>query len=81
MCIRDRELIERKFDEYIIANTEYNSRQLEFLRLLKKIFAERKHIEITDLGKPPLSEEHPLDYFKIEELKEIIKKCNEIKMC
>lgn len=76
-----KELIERKFDEYIIANTEYNSRQLEFLRLLKKIFAERKHIEITDLGKPPLSEEHPLDYFKIEELKEIIKKCNEIKMC
>jgi len=75
-----KELIERKFDKFILANAEYNSRQVEFLRLLKKIFAERKHIEITDLGKPPLSEEHPLDYFQIEDLKDIIKKCNAIKM-
>ena len=75
-----KELIERRFDEYITNNTEYNSKQLEFLRLLKKVFAERKHIEITDLANPPLSEEHPLDYFQIEDLKSIIKKCNQIKM-
>jgi type I restriction enzyme R subunit len=75
-----KELIERRFDEYITNNTEYNSKQLEFLRLLKKVFAERKHIEIRDLANPPLSEEHPLDYFQIDDLKAIIKKCNEIKM-
>jgi type I restriction enzyme R subunit len=75
-----KELIERKFDEYIIKKTEYTSKQLEFLRLLKKVFADRKHIEITDLAVPPLSEEHPLDYFQIDDLKLIIKKCNEIKM-
>jgi len=75
-----KELIERRFDEYIIEKSEFNSKQLEFLRLLKRVFAERKRIEITDLGKPPLSEEHPLDYFKIDDLKLIIKKCNEIKM-
>jgi type I restriction enzyme R subunit len=75
-----KELIERKFDEYITNKTEYTSRQLEFLRLLKKVFSDRKHIEITDLAVPPLSEEHPLDYFQIDDLKLIIKKCNEIKM-
>jgi len=75
-----KELIERKFDEYITNNTQYTSKQLEFLRLLKKVFADRKHIEITDLAVPPLSEEHPLDYFQIDDLKMIIKKCNEIKM-
>jgi type I restriction enzyme, R subunit len=75
-----KELIERRFDEYITSNTGYNSKQLEFLRLLKKVFAERKHIEIRDLASPPLSEEHPLDYFQIEDLKVIIKKCNKIKM-
>jgi type I restriction enzyme, R subunit len=75
-----KELIERRFDEYITSNTQYTSKQLEFLRLLKKVFAERKHIEITDLANPPLSNEHPLDYFQIDDLKLIIKKCNEIKM-
>lgn len=75
-----KELIERKFDEYIIKKTEYNSKQLEFLQVLKKVFANRKHIELPDLANPPLSNEHPSDYFQIEELKAIIKKCNEIKM-
>ncbi|MEA1925486.1 MAG: DEAD/DEAH box helicase family protein [Candidatus Altiarchaeota archaeon] len=75
-----RVLIERRFDEFIIENNVYGSRQLEFLRLLKKVFAERKYIEVRDLGKPPLAEEHPLDYFRIDELKEIVGKCNQIKM-
>ncbi len=73
-------MIERRFDEFILEKSHYSSKQLEFLRLLKKVFAERKHIEIIDLANPPLANEHPLDYFQIDDLKIIIKKCNEIKM-
>jgi len=75
-----RVLIERRFDEFIIDNNDYSSRQLEFLRLLKKVFADRKRIEITDLGKPPFEEMHPLDFFRVGELKEIVGKCNQIRM-
>jgi len=75
------ELIELKFEEFIIKNNDYNSKQLEFLELLKKVFAARKYIELSDLAKPPLSEEHPSDYFQIGELKRIIAKCNTIKVC
>lgn len=74
-----KELIEQRFDEFIMKN-HFNSKQIEFLRLLKKVFADRKHIEISDLAKSPLAEEHPLDYFRIDELKVIVKKCNQIKM-
>jgi type I restriction enzyme R subunit len=75
-----KELIEYEFDQYILAKTEYNSRQLAFLAVLKKVFANRKRIELPDLANPPLSNEHPLDYFRIEELKLVIEKCNKIKM-
>lgn len=75
-----KEMIERRFDEFIIETSHYNAKQLEFLIVLKKVFSQRKHIEITDLANPPLANEHPLDYFQIEDLKSIIKKCNEIKM-
>lgn len=75
-----RVLIERKFDKFIIEKNQYSFRQLEFLRLLKKVFADRKCIEIMDLGKPPFAEEHPRDYFRIDELKEIVGKCKQIKM-
>lgn len=75
-----RELIEYEFDRYIIKETKYTSKQLGFLLVLKKVFANRKRIELSDLAKPPLSNEHPLDYFHIEDLKSIIKKCNKIVM-
>jgi type I restriction enzyme R subunit len=75
-----KELIKREFDDYIIKNNDYNSKQLAFLQLLKGVFAERKHIELMDLGKHPFSEEHPLDYFQVDELKEVINKCKHIKM-
>ncbi len=75
------ELIELKFDEFIIRNSNYSSKQLEFLELLKKVFSARKYLELSDLAKPPLSEEHPSDYFQIGELKSIIDKCNAIKVC
>ncbi|MCK4614426.1 MAG: hypothetical protein KAU14_06455, partial [Thermoplasmata archaeon] len=72
--------IEKRFNEYIIANRDYNVRQLEFLTLLKKVFSERKWIELPDFAKDPLREEHPLDYFEFGELENIVKRCNEIKI-
>ncbi len=75
------ELIELKFEEFIIKNNNYSSKQLEFLELLKKVFAARKYIELSDMAKEPLSSERPLDYFQIGELKNIIDKCNAIKVC
>ena len=76
-----RYLIERRFDEFIIESSYYTSKQIEFLGLLKKIFADRKHIEMKDLGEQPFSDEHPLDYFSIDQLEAVIERCNKIKMC
>lgn len=71
-------LIETKFDEFIIRSHYYNSQQMNFLILLKKVFAERKYVEISDFGKPPLSDEHPLEYFQLSDLQFIVDQCNEI---
>ncbi len=75
-----KELIKQRFDEFIIKNNNYSSRQLEFLQLLRNVFADRKRIELTDLAKSPLKEEHPRDYFQIPELTSIVDKCKKIKM-
>jgi type I restriction enzyme R subunit len=75
-----KELIEYEFDRHINESQTYNSKQLSFLFVLKKVFADRKTIKLSDFANPPLSNEHPLDYFKIEDLKIIIEKCNQIKM-
>ena len=76
-----RSVIEKRFDNYITQNVHYTSRQLEFLMLLKMVFAERKHIDMKDLGEPPFAEENPLDLFSYEELEGIVEKCNNIRMC
>ncbi len=76
-----KELIEERFDKYIISGHHYNSRQMDFLLLLKKVFAERKHIEIEDFAASPLADERPLDIFRIDELRALVDKCNKIKMC
>ena len=75
-----KELIEYEFDNHINESQTYNSKQLSFLLVLKKVFADRKTIKLSDFANPPLSNEHPLDYFKIDDLKIIIEKCNQIKM-
>jgi len=72
--------IEREFDKHILENNQYNSKQIEFLQLLKKVFAEKKHLELKDFAKEPLSNEHPLDKFAISEIKAIVTKSNKIKM-
>jgi len=74
-------MIEKRFDDFITSNQQYNSKQLEFLMLLKMVFGERKHIEMRDLGGPPFEEENPLDLFTYDELEGIVEKCNNIKMC
>ncbi|MFA5108508.1 MAG: DEAD/DEAH box helicase family protein [Candidatus Micrarchaeia archaeon] len=74
-----RERIERQFDDFIIKNSHYNSKQLEFLHLLKRVFVEQKHLEIQDLGTSPLSDQRPLDLFEMEQLEMIVKSCQKIK--
>ena len=74
-------LIEREFDKHIIEkNQNYNSVQIKFLQILKKVFARTKRIELKDFTVPPLSNERPLDKFQALQLQEIVVKCNEIKM-
>jgi type I restriction enzyme R subunit len=74
-------LIEREFDAHIIGKSQnYNSEQIKFLQILKKVFARTKHIELKDFTVPPLSNERPLDKFQTSELQEIVIRCNKIKM-
>lgn len=74
-------LIEREFDKHILErNHYYNSEQIKFLQILKKVFARTKHIELKDFTVPPLSNERPLDKFQTSELQEIVVECNKIKM-
>jgi len=47
---------------------------------LKKVFADKKQIELKDFAKEPLSNEHPLDKFQMAEIEAIVQKCNKIKM-
>ncbi len=75
-----KELIEREFDKHIIEVNHYNHKQIEFLQLLKKFFADRKHVELKDFAEDPLSELDPSDRFNYEQLKTIKKRCDNIKM-
>lgn len=74
-------MIEREFDKHIIEkNHHYNSEQIKFLHVLKKVFARTKHIELKDFTVPPLSNERPLDKFPTSELQKILVECSKIKM-
>jgi len=76
-----REMIEREFDIHIIGqNQNYNSSQIDFLQVLKKVFSKEKHIKIEDFAKGTLSNEHPLDKFQMSELEKIVSKCAKIRM-
>jgi type I restriction enzyme R subunit len=76
-----QELIEKEFDKHIIEkNQHYNSEQLSFLHLLKKVFARTKHLELNDFTVPPLSNERPLDKFPPSELQTIVVECSKIRM-
>ena len=74
-------MIEREFDKHIIdRNHHYNSEQIKFLQVLKKVFARTKHLELKDFTVPPLSNERPLDKFQTSELQRIVVECNKIRM-
>jgi len=76
-----KELIEREFDKHIINVIDYNSKQIEFLLLLKKIFIFRKYIELKDFAQDPFKGENPIELFNgRDELKKIVEKCQKIKI-
>lgn len=76
-----QEMIEREFDKHIIeSNKNYNSAQIEFLQLLKKIFARSKRVELKDFTVPPLANERPLDKFPPSELAKIVRECGRLQM-
>ncbi|MCF8089997.1 MAG: hypothetical protein K9L23_18280, partial [Desulfotignum sp.] len=47
------------FDQFITAHTDLNSRQLDFLRLLKEFILEREKVEKKDLIQSPFTVIHP----------------------
>ena len=49
----------KAFDQFIAAHTNLNSRQLEFLRLLKDFIIEREKVEKRDLIQSPFTIIHP----------------------
>jgi type I restriction enzyme, R subunit len=76
-----KEIIEREFNKYVIDHINYNSKQIEFLHMLKKVFANRKYIELKDFAKEPFKDENPVELFNgVNELKAIITKCQAIVM-
>jgi type I restriction enzyme R subunit len=76
-----KEMIEREFDEHIIKKSQnYNSEQIRFLQVMKKVFARTKRIELVDFTLPPLANEGPLDKFPPSELERIVTVCKKIRM-
>jgi len=76
-----RVLIEREFDKHVMDHINYNSKQIEFLQMLKKVFANRKYIELKDFAKEPFKDENPVELFNgIDELKKMVVLCQEIRM-
>ena len=74
-------MIEREFDKHILDESHhYNSEQIKFLQILKKVFARTKHLELKDFTVPPLSNERPLDKFQGCELQKIVYEVNRIKL-
>jgi type I restriction enzyme R subunit len=51
--------VARAFDQFIAAHTNLNSRQLEFLRLLRDFIIEREKVEKRDLIQSPFTIIHP----------------------
>jgi type I restriction enzyme R subunit len=72
--------IKKRFDKFILENTHYNSRQLEFLLVLRSVFSKRVYVELSSLAERPLADEQPLERFREEELREIVDRCNQIRV-
>lgn len=76
-----QEMIKNEFERLIVENNkEYNTEQIQFLRLLEKFFAFNKHLTPKDLTNHPLADENPLDKFSSEQLKEIVSLVEKIRI-
>jgi len=76
-----QEMIKWEFEKLIVENNKnYNAEQIRFLRLLEKFFAFNKHLTPKDFTMHPLSDENPLDKFSNEELKEIVRGVEKIRI-
>ncbi len=76
-----QQMIINEFEKLIAEhNKEYNAEQIRFLRLLEKFFAFNKHLTKEDITKHPLADENPLDKFSSDQLKEIVKKVERIRI-
>lgn len=68
--------VSQAFDQFIAEHTNLNSRQLEFLRLLKEFIIEREKVEKRDLIQSPFTVIHPQGIrgvFRPSEIDEILK--------
>jgi type I restriction enzyme, R subunit len=68
--------VSQAFDQFIAEHTNLNSRQLEFLRLLKEFIIEREKVEKRDLIQSPFTIIHPQGIrgvFRPSEIDEILK--------
>jgi type I restriction enzyme, R subunit len=68
--------VAQAFDQFIAEHTNLNSRQLEFLRLLKAFVIEREKVEKRDLIQSPFTVIHPQGIrgvFRPSEIDEILK--------
>lgn len=79
-----KELINESFQTYVVKRNNKNplsAEQIRFLRTVKNVFAQKKHIEYTDLFEPPFTQfgaDAATRLFSEEELKEIIDIYNKI---
>lgn len=79
-----KELINESFQTYVVERNNKNplsAEQIRFLRTVKNVFAQKKHIEYTDLFEPPFTQfgaDAATRLFSEEELQEIIDIYNKI---
>lgn len=79
-----KELINESFQTYVVERNNkipLSAEQIRFLRTLKNVFAQKKHIEYTDLFEPPFTQfgtDAATILFSEEELQEIIDIYNKI---
>jgi len=80
------DLVNESFNTYVVERNNTNalsSEQIRFLRTVKNVFAQKKHIEYADLFEPPFTQfgvDAATRLFSEEELQEIIGIFNSIKI-
>ena len=76
-----QQMIKDEFEKLIVENNkDYNTEQIRFLRMLERFFAYNKHLTTKDLTVHPLADENPLDKFSSDQLKEIVKLVEKIRI-